>query len=172
MQKARQKVIKLRKLNPCLSNANIARLCGISRERVRVLLKEEGLSTRVPSKKKFCVICGKFIGYNATYCRNCSSKTIKIQVACSYCGNLIERNIKEIIHQINDLNYQHHFCDRKCFGKWFGKNYGRRRKYDYTQIWELHLQGYIGRQIGKMLNIPGNYVYDILKKCREERKTV
>jgi hypothetical protein len=48
----REKVRRLRRIAPALKGIDLARLLGVSRERIRQLLVDLGLSTRSPGEKR------------------------------------------------------------------------------------------------------------------------
>ena len=58
--KAKNKIVRLRHKNPLMSNAEIGRQVGVSRDYVGDILKKNGLVTKVPHKSyiKYCDICG------------------------------------------------------------------------------------------------------------------
>ena len=64
----RDKVIELRKSMPCASNQTIADKVGVSRERVRQILKSSGLPTR--KYYATCSECGKKIQSRIPFSRS------------------------------------------------------------------------------------------------------
>ena len=88
--KAKNKIVRLRHKYPLMSNAEIGRQIGVSRNYVREVLQKNDLITRVPIKKhtKYCEICSIPIPTWKKY-PVCSSKCrflyFRIKVTCSYC---------------------------------------------------------------------------------------
>jgi len=52
-------VVEIKLKNPKRKAADIARDVGVSRERIRQILKKNGLCTRLPRLTNICINCGK-----------------------------------------------------------------------------------------------------------------
>ena len=106
--------------NPCLSCASIGRKFGISRERVRQILSDIGLKTRV-RKLYYCKICGKQVSRTRFYvpkiCDECKRQRI-IQVFCDYCGGLFLRRARLVVI-LAKRGYNHSFHNHSCQQKYF-----------------------------------------------------
>jgi len=123
----------LRNEKPCISAAEIARRVGVSRERVRQLLRRLGLTTdmRIRPKRR-CLSCGNPIprDHRAFCSRACQVNYYQITLYCNFCGKEFKRKVKDILLYPVKLQYGYKgrvFCSRSCLGRWFGKNYGRGR---------------------------------------------
>ena len=85
----RQRVLELREANPTLAAVRIAEILNITRERVRQILKDEGLPTYIPRHYGFCALCKKDIPATRTrYCSaTCRTKAAQVTFECVLCGN-------------------------------------------------------------------------------------
>ena len=133
MINTRRQIQELRKANPCLPAAEIARKLDISRERVRQLLLKTSLPTKLPKKKPiyYCLVCDKPIPRKYRfYCsRACQYKDHHVLVACAHCGKLKELGKFDLLGKCK-IN-THIFCSHSCSSLWFwdhsGLRVGRRR---------------------------------------------
>ena len=102
MTTTREKVLELRRRDPKMLANHIAIELGVSRERIRQLLKEAELATdlRPPAKVHHCKQCGSEILYNQWYegndCSPCQRARYNTTVPCAYCGTPVTRNTREI----------------------------------------------------------------------------
>jgi len=122
-----EQVCELRRKDPPLSVAEIARIVGRSRERVRQILTEGGFSTaRVPDPRRRCRICGtrKHYPLKRGFCISCFSSPRWITLSCPVCGESFSRRFSHIKYQISKRGYNNFFCSRTCFGKWLGIRFG------------------------------------------------
>ena len=150
----RQRVKELRMSNRFISMSAIARLIGISRQRVFQILQEEGLPTKhlvkpVNKDQYSCLVCGK-ISTNKFCSNECKTQWHQIPVVCTRCGKLFFRNVHRFL-----ANYRDHsdtvFCSRNCQSRWVGAHYGFKsdpkhsgpgvkRKYNWEDVWKLHAE--------------------------------
>ena len=125
----RRRIAKLRRENPNLREADIARVVGVCRERVSHVLMAEGLPTKVPSVprvQRYCLYCGKETE-NLYFCnQQCRSAAARVTLVCDVCGKQFERTRCDIRKSLN-INSIHIFCGKRCQGTWLGKTYGGRR---------------------------------------------
>jgi len=180
----RQRVKELRVTNHFMTMAEIARVVGITRQRVFQVLQEEGLPTKhlVRPVKKYqynCLVCGK-ISTNKFCSKECEKQWRQIPIVCTKCGRIFFRSTTQLLH-----NYRTHnrslFCSKDCAGKWIGEHYGFKsfpnhvgqcvkRKYDWDEIWKRHLEtGYSGVELSKRLGIPETTVSYILSHYNKPR---
>ena len=121
MATTRERIVTLRSNHPSLPAVRIAELLSVSRERVRQILKTEGLPTRVRPDYGDCTVCGKSLesgrkAYSSTACR---SKDCRVSFRCDYCGES-----KEILQSVYNAQkkrgYRFMYCSIQCrnFGKW------------------------------------------------------
>jgi len=170
-------VIRARRNNPCATQLQIANRYGITRERVRQILKEAEKPTAAYKQIYLCPSCGKELPSEkqlrarqgkVTFCnKQCRYDYGHIKVACDYCGNLKEYRVGELISHIRTGNtkHNHFFCSRVCQGKWLGENYGKQRKWDWSMVYELRdSTGWGSIRIGRALDIPFSTVSEILDK--------
>ena len=173
----RQRVKELRMSNMFMSMSVIARLTGISRQRVFQILQEESLPTKhlvKPVKKDqySCLICGK-ISPNKFCSNECQKQWRQIPIVCTRCGKLFFRDVHQLL-----ANYRDHsdtlFCSRNCQSRWIGEHYGFKsypnhsgsmvkRKYNWEEVWKRHLEtGYGAVKLSRQLGIPETSVAYIL----------
>ena len=113
-----RKVLQYRRKNPNMRTSEIGKLVGLTRERVRQLLKEAGLSTRVASKpQRYCSICEKPVSGETITCRPCIQSEAWITVLCATCGG--DKAVRKSTHryrQKEESNYNNkYYCNRECF---------------------------------------------------------
>ncbi len=113
----------------------IANDLGVSKERVRQVLKERAL-TRIPSRRKpdirkNCAHCSEKIdvkNYRYTKSRMYCSESCKCNQMytfvdnCAWCSKpvILSKRSPRIRRNTSGLWY----CNKHCFGKYIGKNYG------------------------------------------------
>ena len=119
----RQKVRGLRSANLSMKMTEIAKIVGVSRQRVYQILQEENLPTKSHVKKFLyeCPVCGKVSSHK--FCSDkCKKNWLQIPVICSECGTLFIRSRKQFMN-----SYRYHsdvlFCSKKCTGKWLNEHY-------------------------------------------------
>ncbi len=123
---------RMLEVNPSLTYAEIGRLLGVSRERIRQVAGKRRRNIRS------CKICGQRIqvrrkgvtqtAYRLCYCAECwaiakqrRSIANRIDFTCEVCGidfsrtEGIVRCMKKRVHKIR-------WCSRRCHGKWLGTN--------------------------------------------------
>ena len=176
----RQRVKELRMSNMFMRMSAIARLIGISRQRVFQILQEEGLPTKhlvkpVNKDQYSCLVCGKISTHK--FCSDeCQKKWQQIPVVCTRCGKLFFRNVHRFL-----ANYRDHsstlFCSRNCQSRWIGEHYGFKsdpnhsspgvkRKHNWEEVWKRHLEtGYGAVKLSRQLGIPETTVAYILFRC-------
>ena len=180
----RQRVKELRVTNPFMTMAEIARVVGITRQRVFQVLQEEGLPTKhlVRPVKKYqysCLVCGK-ISTNKFCSNECQKQWQQIPIVCTRCGKLFFRNVHKFL-----ANYRDHsdaiFCSRKCQSRWLGEHYGFKsyphhsgpgvkRKHNWDEVWERHREtGYGAVKLSRQLDIPETTIAYILSRYPKQR---
>ena len=111
----------------------IANDLGVTRERVRQILKERALthipSRRKPDKRKNCAHCSEKInvgrdGYSRIYCsESCRYSQMYVFVDnCAWCSKpiILRKKDARIRRNISGLFY----CNHHCFGKYASRHYG------------------------------------------------
>ena len=127
----RDKVRILRSLDQNLMAAEISRILGLSRERIRQLLKKLDLETDVRMGRGYtkdplgfhtCMTCKeayKPTTRNQKYCsRECYQRTTLWWIGqCEYCSK--EVRIRESLRQILiKRGHSNAFCGRPCYSNW------------------------------------------------------
>jgi hypothetical protein len=125
----RQKVVRLRKTNPCLTTTSIGNEVGISRERVRQILKSSGLQTRKYYKRYVCNNCGEKIIPSAEYnsklfcSRECHDAFYEFSVECAMCGKLFTITNQYINRRLQPSSRYNGldkiFCSKLCWQNYF-----------------------------------------------------
>jgi len=95
-----EKILELRKHNPELKAAEIARIIGLSRERVRQVL----LSLELPTD----LTRGEFGN---------------VRLICDNCGKIFMRLGTMHRHRVK-RGYRHTYCSKRCLGQVIGRTYG------------------------------------------------
>jgi len=134
----KERILELRDNDSTLKLQDIANDVGLSRERVRQILKESNRQTSGFVEPKVCARVGCNITYprssHSIYCSTkCSNLVYYTLVNCNWCGKqkLItksdyKRNTEKAYRLFGDSpKYKGNFyCDRKCFGEFIGNTYG------------------------------------------------
>ena len=171
------RVKELRMFNPFMTMSDIARLVGISRQRVFQILQQEGLPTRhfIRQINKYqykCLECGK-ISANKFCSEECQKQWQQIPVVCTRCGKLFSRDVHKFLAAYRDHG-DTIFCSRNCQSKWIGERYGFRsypdhsgpgakRKHNWDKVWRTHLEtGYGCVKLSRQLGIPKTTIAYIL----------
>ena len=176
-QDIRKRVRELRLTDMFMTMAEIARIVGVSRQRVFQILQEEGLPTKhlVRQSNKYrysCLVCGKISTHK--FCSDkCKEQWQQIPVVCTRCGRLFFRNVHQFL-----ANYRDHsdtvFCSRNCQSRWIGAHYGFKshpnhscpgvkRKHNWEEVWKRHIEtGYGAIKLSRQLGIPETSVAYIL----------
>jgi len=117
-------VLKLRQNNPCFTLQTIGDIVGLTKERVRQLLKHANLNTKSFKGISFCINCGCEIKGNNRLTRLFCSKQCRYQyneipLYCDTCGKLFYRQ-KHIVAAASRKGYKHNFCSQHCKGVHLG----------------------------------------------------
>jgi len=101
---------------PNLSNADIGRKVGVSRERVRQVLMDEDITRPRKAKENKCENCDKIIGRYSTLCRTCYEGEPLVEIQCSYCYNVFTK-LKKLYTYQKKKGQTNFYCDLQCAGK-------------------------------------------------------
>ena len=116
----------MRQNSPSATLQEIGNAFGLTRERIRQILKQNHLSTKAtrPSPYRFnCLNCG--IKSKRRFCsKKCYSEHSRESVYCEVCNTEVRRLKSRIKYNIFKLNYKHTFCSKRCQGIHLGNNYG------------------------------------------------
>ena len=156
---------------------------GVTRERVRQLLRKQGCTGfRKRSQKRICPQCGGTKYQTAQLCRSCYSKNHRVLVACDNCDKLKEIYVSRLI--FNTRHCKHWYCSRSCQTTVLGKTYGfgvhpenqrKGRQYPLRwnpePVWQKHLEtGYGAIRLSRLLGIPKGTVSVILWNMRKKKR--
>jgi transcription elongation factor Elf1 len=128
-------VALMRDKYPCYTEQKIGdEFGGISRERVRQILKKEGRrssSTKRDAwaKERICPRCGEKKNSKSRTCSKCFHEIHHVILTCSWCGTLFEQYQSQVLHKIQVHNQETFFCNKKCHGKYVAEHYGFKSKY-------------------------------------------
>ena len=121
MATTRERFVTLRSNHPDLPAVRIAELLSVSRERVRQILKTEGLPTRVRPDYGNCTVCGEALksGRKAYCSTTCRSVDCRVSFRCDYCGQS-KVILQSIYNAQKTRGYKFMYCSIQCrnFGKW------------------------------------------------------
>lgn len=120
-----KEVLVLKDDNPQLSLAEIGREVGLSRERVRQIIKASG---KVYKKvdKEICPLCQGQKKPRTKYCKTCYHKLRTIVLKCPQCGKEIERRKSSYTYRKEKQHQLDFYCSRECLGKTLGTTYTTR----------------------------------------------
>ncbi len=123
---------RILQVNPSMSYAEVGRMLGVSRERIRQVANNRKRHPR------FCNTCGKQIrmfdngvtqnAYYQGYCRDCwiaekerRRKTHQRTFTCEWCGTRFSRKASAVRRQ-EELGLKIRWCSKQCQGKWLAAN--------------------------------------------------
>ena len=129
----RDSALRILQVNPSLSYAEVGRLLGVSRERIRQV---SGQSRR---PARFCEACGRRIrllhegvtqtAYYQGFCRDCwtAEKARRREdrfrtFVCEWCGTTFLRSVGTARRQ-EEMGRRIRWCSKQCQGKWLGAHY-------------------------------------------------
>ena len=112
---------RMRRNNPCFTLIQIGERYGVTRERVRQILKEAELPTkgegtlyhRIPNQR-FCLNCGIVrILPNRTHCSHkCRTEYATVKVTCTQCG--LQFQLKQGAIIARTTRHKNIFCSHSC----------------------------------------------------------
>ena len=110
------------------SMAQIGASIGVTRERVRQIVREEGLEIHRKERHitGYCLNCNAplFSGQHDKFCSMaCLQKYHSIELTCEVCGVHFSR-LGHYCRASQRRGYKHIFCSKKCQGLWLGNSYG------------------------------------------------
>lgn len=126
----RDKLAKMRWMNPCATLQEMSDRFGVTRERIRQVLNEMELPTRHFSEKKMvgCLQCDNPIREGKEFCnRKCQNDYNTISISCSQCGKLMKRKAcRTLLTESRiKLGYKgNFFCSKRCQGLWLAEKHG------------------------------------------------
>ncbi len=131
----RESANRILEVNPTLTYAEIGRLLGVSRERIRQVAGRRRRTIRE------CKACGRTIhvrkngvtqtAYQLGYCGNCWAlarqrrlQSHRVRFACEVCGKAFFRT-PGIVRRMEARGHRIRWCSRQCQGKWLGSQHER-----------------------------------------------
>jgi hypothetical protein len=126
----KEKLAKMRWMNPCATLQELSDSFGVTRERIRQVLNELELPTKHYSEKKMvsCLQCGSPIKEGKEFCNlKCQNAYNTILITCSQCGKLMERKACQTLltESRMKLGYKgNFFCSKRCQGFWLAEKHG------------------------------------------------
>ena len=146
---SRVAIVTFRSEHPAATLKIIGQAFGLTRERVRQVLKRAGVATRGVTVRRTvpCYECARchrtFRPYASlrlriaagrsqppTYCPQCYHETRRVQVPCDECGAPVVRAVSNIIWKSRGESpaarryHGRFFCNGVCRGRYMGKHYG------------------------------------------------
>ncbi len=125
-----QKIVAFKEAHPCITLAEIGRHYGLTRERVRQIIKKEtGISYgQITKPRPLCLNCGqscKKLGY--TYCSTaCHNEARRVTLECYTCGKLFTRRQSHVMRTATSPAYKtkRYYCSKHCSGVQLGREHG------------------------------------------------
>lgn len=113
----RIKAIALRKSDPHLTLEAIAIKCGVTKQRIYKIFKDEGIkkfSKAFPS----CKTCGIMLdSYSAKFCNErCKTNKYFVKRPCSACGKSITMRRYILKYKLSQEQYNF-YCTRTCYNR-------------------------------------------------------
>ena len=188
----RSAIVATRRRNPCATLQEIGDKYGVTKERIRQILKEKGEATRHWTARSaartgnVCPSCGGWKEDISVRCLNCyrlkqraERGSTLVPVSCDWCGKITWRYPAWVIRSANSPRHKgHQFCNRRCQGSWVGTNYGfgvrrrggpgRPRTFDYDAAWALREAGHSGPEVARIMGISLPNVYNAWHAARRK----
>ena len=128
--KAKNKVVRLRKQNPFMSTAEIARRVGITRQSASEFLLRNNLETNPPKPKPvvYCKVCRlATTDRYGLHDGECRFKWNRIRLTCSFCRVPFYRSRKRVMQGYR-LKLNNVYCTRECY-----QTYRKQKKHENRQ---------------------------------------
>lgn len=113
MQTSQELVKNIREKNSTATASEIGHALGISRERVRQLLKKLNLPTHHDHQTNACLVCGEPRGYNTKFCSHtCQFSYSRVNLQCPACNKSFSIRKSDWIRRVK-LN-KNIYCSHRC----------------------------------------------------------
>jgi hypothetical protein len=110
----KQSVFTLREEHPDWTLDAIGKEVGVTRERVRQILKKKGMPTKSTRIPKVCSVCGIRVETSRKFCSSeCRKKNSSITFKCSFC-NVDVTWAKSVFNAQKRRGYKNIHCSREC----------------------------------------------------------
>jgi len=156
----RERVIEMHKHTPCATLQVMGDACGVTRERVRQILKGK------PTFLKHCIDCGNFFATRAHHALRCPDCRWTL-ICCQVCGKFTWRYTSDVLRDPNIAL----FCSRSCASKgqpkhgWRGPK--RKPETPWVLMWHLYTKcALTSRQISEQLGVKLITVYKALRTMK------
>jgi DNA-binding phage protein len=129
------RVIALRRQYPAMTLSQIGIQVGITRERVRQMLKRHGLPTKSTISRVFPIFVCRTCGFETTVrhtltrdgvCRECLQRRRVTTLSCAWDGKPFQRRTDRIRARAKNPAYtsDRFFCSREHQGQYIGRHFG------------------------------------------------
>ena len=128
--KAKNKVVRLRKQNPFMSTAEIARRVGITRQSASEFLLRNNLETNPPKPKPvvYCKVCRlATTDRYGLHDGECRFRWNRIKLTCSFCKVPFYTSRKRVMQGYR-LKLNNVYCTRDCY-----QTYRKQKKHENRQ---------------------------------------
>jgi hypothetical protein len=111
----RIEAIALRKINPKITLEAVAIECGVTKQRIFKIFKDEGIK-KAPKPFPNCLQCGILLeSHSVKLCSTrCETKKYYTSQPCSACGQLIKIRKYILRYKLSQGQYNF-FCARTCY---------------------------------------------------------
>ena len=110
----KQSVFTLREDHPDWTLDAIGKEVGVTRERVRQILKKKGMPTKSKRIPKLCSVCGVRVEASRKFCSpECRRKNSSITFQCSFCGVDVTW-ARSVYNAQKRRGYKNIHCSREC----------------------------------------------------------
>ena len=136
-------VVLARQNDPSLTLQALGSRIGISRERARQILKRAKLQTRrLYTSPLVCAGgCGKRTNRVGGTCQGCRKKRTWGTFECDDCGKQFERLVSLVQRNLRIPGSKGRvFCNKVCYGQWFGREHGTGKNTALSKLREWHGQ--------------------------------
>jgi predicted transcriptional regulator len=115
---ARLRAVELRKEHPMMTLEEIGEHCGVTKQRVFRIFKDEGIPKRptIGRQKRFTFCRGcDILTDNGLFCSpKCREEVLFTELPCNTCGKLVKHKQYEVLRKLKKGQYNF-FCNRRCF---------------------------------------------------------
>ena len=110
----KQRVFALREEHPDWTLDAIGQEVGVTRERVRQILKKGGMPTKAKRTPRLCSVCKIRVETSRKFCSSeCRKKNSSITFQCSFCGIDVTW-ARSVYNAQKRRGYKNIHCSREC----------------------------------------------------------
>ncbi len=120
--KTRDAVKYMRRWEPTIRATKMARMLGVTKARIRAILVDENLPTKVIAKEVFqCIVCSTILDKNINFCSDeCHQKHFYLTTGCLQCGSPITMYRRQYVRKAEEG--ERTFCSIPCKHQWYWDN--------------------------------------------------